>query len=228
MTAKALARFEAKYEPEPTSGCWLWIGATSGGYGHFGRGKAVLAHRLSYEHWRGPIPAGLELDHQCRVLSCVNPSHLEATDHRTNCLRGVGVSAQNVVKTICPRGHPYDYIRPNGGRMCRLCAGERWTQRYRSDSEFRRRDLDRKRRIIVPTPELRKRLPKQQSFNDRFVEEINTQEKNLILGPLGASASAVHPTGEGTNPIGKRPRKMLSLDWIGNLRSHRREERPRE
>ena len=80
----------------------------------------------------------------------------------------------------------------------------------------------------MPTSEWKKKLPKATSFNDRFVEEINTQEKNLILGPLGASASAVHATGEGTDPIGKRPRKMLSLDWLGNLRSHRREERSRE
>jgi len=80
----------------------------------------------------------------------------------------------------------------------------------------------------MPTPLWKKKLPKATSFNDRFVEEINTQEKNLILGPLGASASAVHATGEGTDPIGKRPRKMLSLDWLGNLRSHRREERSRE
>jgi len=80
----------------------------------------------------------------------------------------------------------------------------------------------------MPLPEWKKKLPKATSFNDRFVEEINTQEKNLILGPLGASASAVHPTGEKTNPIGKPPRKMFGMEWLGNLRSHRREERPRE
>ena len=80
----------------------------------------------------------------------------------------------------------------------------------------------------MPTSEWRKKLPGKQSFKERFEEEILSQEKNLILGPLGASASAVHATGEGTDPIGKRPRKMLSLDWLGNLRSHRREERSRE
>ena len=67
-------------------------------------------------------------------------------------------------------------------------------------------------------PELRKKLPKKQSFNDRFVDEILAQEKNLILGPLGTSASAVHPTGEGTNPIGKPPRPMFGMSWLGNRR----------
>jgi len=77
----------------------------------------------------------------------------------------------------------------------------------------------------MSTPELKKRLPGKQSFYDRFVEEINAGEKNLILGPLGTSASAVHATGEGTDPIGKPPRKMFGLEWLGNLRAHRREER---
>ena len=58
------------------------------------------------------------------------------------------------------------------------------------------------------TKEIRTRLPKRQSFKDRFVEKINAQEENLILGPVGASPTAVHPTGP-TPPLGKPPRPMF-------------------
>jgi hypothetical protein len=46
------------------------------------------AHRLSYEHWVGPVSEGLELDHLCRVRSCVNPKHLEPVTRRINQVRG--------------------------------------------------------------------------------------------------------------------------------------------
>jgi hypothetical protein len=70
--------------------CWLWTGGTSNaGYGHFHptkrQGKG--AHRVAYELVRGPIPEGLELDHLCRVVTCVNPDHLEPVTHAENMRR---------------------------------------------------------------------------------------------------------------------------------------------
>jgi hypothetical protein len=44
----------------------------------------VLAHRWAYEHFIGPIPAGLEIDHLCRVRHCVNPAHLEPVTKSEN------------------------------------------------------------------------------------------------------------------------------------------------
>jgi hypothetical protein len=62
-------------------GCWLWNGARSaGGYGiiQLGRGKGTTkAHRVSYEHFVGPITPGLDVMHRCHVPNCVNPAHLE-------------------------------------------------------------------------------------------------------------------------------------------------------
>lgn len=77
-----IERFYNKFIPEPNSGCWLWIGCIiSTGYGNIALGKRqdghVLAHRLSYELHKGPIPNGLVIDHLCRTHSCVNPAHLE-------------------------------------------------------------------------------------------------------------------------------------------------------
>ena len=120
-------RFEEKYVPEPNSGCWLWIGnLESKGYGKFYiGGRPKKAHRISYELAKGPIPAGLEPDHKCRVRCCVNPDHLEAVTHRENMKRGVFPQSS---RTHCPSGHPYDesntYIK-KGLRSCRACQALR-------------------------------------------------------------------------------------------------------
>jgi HNH endonuclease len=89
MTESELARFWPNiYEGGE---CWLWITVhDQRGYGTFrltGQRKKHFAHRLAYEHWIGPIPAGLEIDHLCRTPQCVNPWHLEAVSHQVNIQR---------------------------------------------------------------------------------------------------------------------------------------------
>ena len=84
--------FEQYFEPVTESGCWLWTSTLNvKGYGQFnGRRQGVsnAAHRAAYEIYRGPIPEGFEIDHLCRVRSCVNPNHLEAVTHAVNLQRG--------------------------------------------------------------------------------------------------------------------------------------------
>lgn len=71
-------RFDQKWVPEPFSGCWLWIGAQRvKGYGGFNVGrKCYFAHRFAFELYKGPIPEGKSVLHDCDVRLCVNPSHL--------------------------------------------------------------------------------------------------------------------------------------------------------
>ena len=115
--------------------CWVWLGATQNcGYGYFGRRvggkcKNTLAHRHSYESFKGPIPAGLTIDHLCFNKRCVNPSHLEAVPNGVNNARGNSLSARNARKTHCPKGHPYDAIYSSGGRRCKRCHAERERRR---------------------------------------------------------------------------------------------------
>lgn len=121
-------RFWLKVDKTSPSGCWIWTGTTSDGYGRFApvHSQSALAHRFAYELVIGPIPEGLELDHLCRVRNCVNPAHLEPVTSRENILRGNTLPARNAAKTHCDNGHPFDedntYIYPNGRhRECRTC-----------------------------------------------------------------------------------------------------------
>lgn len=133
-TLPVMERFMNSISPEPNSGCWLWTAAIANpqGYGRIGKdGKDNYAHRVSYELFVGPIPDGLQLDHLCRMRSCVNPQHLEPVTRQVNIRRGNN-GGHNKIKTHCPKGHPYSgdnlYIScvgrkgaPNGSRICRTC-----------------------------------------------------------------------------------------------------------
>lgn len=72
-----------------TTPCWVWHGALNrDGYGraptHI---RERSAHRAMYEAVVGPIPEGMELDHLCRVKSCVNPDHMEPVTPAVNVRR---------------------------------------------------------------------------------------------------------------------------------------------
>lgn len=79
-----------------TSPCWIWQGyVNKNGYAKATRsdGRMGLAHRVVYAEVRGPIPAGLDLDHLCRVRACVNPEHLEPVTRSENLRRGYAARA---------------------------------------------------------------------------------------------------------------------------------------
>jgi len=63
--------------PDPLSGCHIWHGARSCGYGRLSyQGRVLLAHKVTWELKHGRTPKGLVLRHRCNVRSCVNPDHL--------------------------------------------------------------------------------------------------------------------------------------------------------
>lgn len=120
---------------EITEGCWFSLcKLNADGYAEISHnGRQTLAHRYIYEALVKPIPAGMRLDHKCRVRHCVNPLHLEIVTHEENTRRGESFSARNSRKTHCPQGHPYDAENTypagtNGrGRGCKACRKARRT-----------------------------------------------------------------------------------------------------
>lgn len=146
--------------------CWLWTGGLNrNGYGrttHPDTQRTVAAHRLVYEVLIGPIPAGMQLDHLCRVRRCVNPHHVEPVTQRVNLLRGETIAARAAATEACPAGHPYAgrnlYIAPSGDRRCRECHKIAQATRRAADPEayreqHRRHDQayrDRKRSADHP------------------------------------------------------------------------------
>lgn len=120
MDEKMLARFMAKVSYGGDNGCWTWIGYLDKcGYGRLSipPEKVLYAHRLAFEHFTGPIPDGLQLDHLCRNRGCVNPAHLEPVTSRENTLRGNSHGALAKRTGMCGRGHK----KPNIVGTCSIC-----------------------------------------------------------------------------------------------------------
>lgn len=79
MEVDPKVRFRSKYRVDPDTGCWMWTAAANGhGWATISiNGKATMAHRYSYEAFRGPIPEGYSVKRVCGQGRCVNPDHLE-------------------------------------------------------------------------------------------------------------------------------------------------------
>ena len=137
---RILERFVRQIEWDET-GCWPFKGtAVKGDYRHFKvADKQILAHRWSYEYFKGPIPVGLTIDHLCRRPRCVNPDHLEAVTIRQNIRRGNGLAGQNARKQVAKCGHPFDFVEPDGRRRCLRC----YKAQLRESARRKRRDKTR-------------------------------------------------------------------------------------
>jgi hypothetical protein len=95
MNTAELIRFESKVELIPGIECHIWTArCDDDGYGTLKvGGKTLRAHRLSYEHFIGPIGENHVL-HKCDVPSCVNPNHLFLGGHAANVADKVAKSRQ--------------------------------------------------------------------------------------------------------------------------------------
>lgn len=112
-------------------GCWVWkLSKDRDGYGQIKLPGRITrrAHRVSYAVFNGAFDESLQLDHLCRVRSCINPDHLEPVTCAENLHRGVDVAWMvNAAKTHCPQGHEYTHEnttieRGGRSRRCKQCA----------------------------------------------------------------------------------------------------------
>jgi len=95
----------------------------------------VRVHRALFEHFRGPIPVGLDLDHLCRRRACVRPAHLEPVTRGENLVRGAILRRP----TRCRNGHELVganvYVYPRTGwRRCVACRNAWWRRRFGAES----------------------------------------------------------------------------------------------
>jgi hypothetical protein len=125
-------RIEGYSIPEPMTGCQLWMGAVSSGYGQMSGpgGKKLAPHRVMWEAANGrPVPAGMTVDHRCETPLCVNPRHLRLKSRPEN-TRTARANVAKRNKTACDWGHPFDEFntrwKANGTRACETCR-----RRYR-------------------------------------------------------------------------------------------------
>lgn len=137
-------RFNEKVRPDHHTGCHEWGGAKFSGTGYgsiwCNATKTNIGdHRIAWELKHGqPIPIDKEIDHLCRNRGCVNPEHLEVVTHRENIRRTTSVVAQNMNKTHCKRGHPFDAENTgqyDGRRFCRECGRTKWREYYHRNRE---------------------------------------------------------------------------------------------
>jgi len=83
-------RFASRVRPAPT-GCELWVGSRTSGYGHVRDGAVMRkAHIVAFERTMGrPVQEGMELDHECEEKLCVRvgPGHVVEVTHLENMRR---------------------------------------------------------------------------------------------------------------------------------------------
>lgn len=143
--------FNARVKKMP-NGCWEWQGSLSKlGYGLFYAGsRAIRAHRWSYEHFVGPIPDGLIMDHLFRNRKCVNPQHVEPVTNKENILRGESPPAVCARKNHCANGHEFTkdntYITYRGNRSCRTCRRLQALDAYHNGGREKRNERRRRKR----------------------------------------------------------------------------------
>lgn len=116
--------------------CVLWDGnVNKPGYGRMwvetsdGNRSLRYAHRVAWEVWRSPIPAGMTIDHLCVNSLCVNPNHLDLVTLAENSRRA------NARVSHCPKRHEYTEentgISSQGNRFCRECHRARANEYYK-------------------------------------------------------------------------------------------------
>lgn len=130
VSEKVEKRFKSKLLISPDTACIVYQGADrNNGYKGFyvTRTRQVLAHRLAYTLFVGPLTPGMVINHKCGNHACCAPDHLEEVTQYENSEKGDSWKR----KTHCVNGHEFTpentYWRINAGgyrvQRCVACSG---------------------------------------------------------------------------------------------------------
>lgn len=161
--------------------CWLWTAGLSKGYGQvWYKGTMMSAHRAIY-HIVNDIFSSRkhQIDHICRIRSCVNPEHLEIVTAKENVRRSVPFWRPRT-KTHCYRGHPYNAKNTayfgNQGKKCRECkkiAERKYASKNKDKILAYKRTWKKKN--------YEKLKPKNREYYERNIERIKDYHRRRYL-----------------------------------------------
>jgi len=130
-------------------GCWRWTASLSpSGYPglNISSHRTGRAHRIAYEHFKGPIPKGMHVHHVCEVKVCVNPDHLMIMTPREHkayhlpeeCKHGHPLKGDNIqIEKMNYRGEKRFRVR------CKQCRHDKDNRRNaRPEIKQRNREKD--------------------------------------------------------------------------------------
>ncbi len=111
-------RFKIWFDESGVGECWQWHGYFSQGYAAiYGEGKQHQAARLSYEYYRGEIPAGYEIRFTCCNRACVNPHHLQLATKQEQIIATRLAGKLGGTPRPFPKVHPQHVFRDDAGNL---------------------------------------------------------------------------------------------------------------
>lgn len=97
LTEEDRIEFESKLIMQP-DGCWIWTGCVrdkskKNKYGSF---KGRRTNIASYQLYKGEIPEGMVVAHNCNVTLCCNPNHLRLDTQLGNMHDTLGIKKPRI------------------------------------------------------------------------------------------------------------------------------------
>lgn len=191
MDPSLAQRLLAKAHLDQETGCWTWNGRSK--LPAFCAVGEVIAYRVAYVLWIGPLEEGDWVVRTCSNRRCINPGHLVALRPRRD--QGAwprrGRIKPRALATHCKRGHPFTAENTISNPGYEVVDGVRKKVTYRACRACR--DL----RAADYTPPSRPSPPPIRSIedpNDRFLEQII---RRVTRAPVAERLSEIRRALEG-------------------------------